>query len=59
MMVITERGRSMIKNMSRGIRMMKSAAARLRRRENKKVIKERQENFYSKMRRLRKKNVHN
>jgi len=59
MMVITERGRSMIKNMNRGIRMMKSAAARLRRRENKKVIKERQENFYSKMRRLRKKNVHN
>lgn len=58
-MVITERGRSMIKNMNRGIRMMKSAAARLRRRENKKVIKERQENFYSKMRRLRKKNVHN
>ena len=49
----------MIKNMSRGIRMMKSATARLRRRENKKVVKERQENFYSKMRRLRKKNVHN
>jgi len=59
MTVITERGRSMIKNMGRGIRMMKSAAARLRRRENKKVVKERQENFYSKMRRLRKKNVHN
>ena len=45
--------KAMIKNTSRGIRMMKSAAARLRRKEKKEVIEERTENLYSRLRRLR------
>jgi len=45
----------MIKNMSRGIRMMKSAAARVRRKTKKGIVNERTENLYSKMRRLRRK----
>jgi len=44
----------MIKNMNRGIRMMKSAAARLRRKEKKEIRNERTENFFAKMRRIRK-----
>ena len=45
----------MIKNMSRGIRMMKSMAARSKRRKLKEVISTRTTNMYSKLRRLRKK----
>jgi hypothetical protein len=59
MMVTMERVRNMIKSMNRGIRIMKSAAARLRRRSTKKVVNQRLINKYSKLRRLRKKNVHN
>ena len=43
--------------MDRGIRIMKSAAARLRRKEKKEIKNERIQNLYSKMRRLRKKNT--
>lgn len=43
--------------MNRGIRMMKSSAARLRRKEKKEIRNERTQNLYSKMRRLRKKNT--
>lgn len=46
------------KSMDKAARMMKSAAARLRRKEKKEVRQERLENFYAKMRRLRKRNVH-
>lgn len=42
--------------MNRGIRMMKSAAARLRRKEKKEIRNERTENFFAKMRRIRKHN---
>ena len=48
------KARSMIKSMDRGIRMMKSAGARLRRKERKKVIAERTDNLYARLRRLRK-----
>jgi len=41
--------------MDKAERMHRSTFARLRRQEVKKVIQERTENFYSKMRRLRKK----
>lgn len=41
--------------MNRGIRMMKSMAARRKRKELKEIISTRTHNFYSKMRRLRKK----
>jgi len=51
---IMEKARSMIKNMDKGIRMMKSAAARLRRKQRKKVIQERTENLYARLRRVRK-----
>lgn len=44
-----------MKSMDKGVRLMKSAAARLRRREKKGVRSERLENFFSKMRRLKKK----
>ena len=54
MMVTMEKARSMIKNMDRGIRMMKSAAARFRRKQRKKVIQERTDNLYAKLRRMRK-----
>jgi len=54
-----ERARSMIKNMNRGIRLKRSMAARLRRRSVKKVVSERLLNKYSKLRRIKKKNVHN
>jgi len=54
MMETMGKARSMIKNMDRGIRMMKSAAARFRRKNRKKVIEERTENLYAKLRRARK-----
>jgi Sec-independent protein translocase protein TatA len=57
MTVTMELIRSMIKSMNRGIRMMKSAAARIRRKEKKEIRNERTQNLYSKMRRLRKKNT--
>lgn len=45
----------MIKNMSRGLRMMKSSAARKKRKTVKNIISTRTLNLYSKLRRLRKK----
>lgn len=45
--------------MNRGIRLKRSMAARLRRRSVKKVVSERLLNKYSKLRRIKKKNVHN
>ena len=59
MMETTAKEKPMIKSMDRGIRLMKSAAARMRRKEKKAIRQERVENFYSKLRRLRKRNVHN
>ena len=55
MMETMGKERNMIKNMGRGIRMMKSAAARVRRKTKKGIVNERTENLYSTMRRLRRK----
>lgn len=54
MMETMEKERLMIKNMGRATRIMKSAAARLRRKQTKEVIRERTENLYSRFRRMRK-----
>lgn len=58
MMVTMVKEKRMTKSMDKGARLMKSAAARLRRREKKGVRSERLENFYSKLRRMKKRNVH-
>lgn len=58
MMATTVKEKLTMKSMDKGVRLMKSAAARLRRREKKGVRSERLENFYSKLRRMKKRNVH-
>ena len=47
--------RIMIKNMNKGLRMMKSLTARKKRKSVKNIISTRTFNLYSKLRRLRKK----
>lgn len=59
MMETTAKEKPMIKSMDRAIRIMKSSAARMRRKEKKNIRQERTDNLYSKLRRMRKRNVHN